>query len=74
MPDRVPGIKHTAVNRQKILYLCLKRIQVLFAMHYSEGDRQKANKHITQSQGVSMATKKYKVGKGDRWGRRSYFI
>lgn len=40
---------------------------------HSKGDRQEANKHITQSKEVSMATKKYKVGKGDGWGRRSYF-
>ena len=30
-------------------------------MHYSEEDRQEANKHITQWQGVSLATKKYKA-------------
>lgn len=33
-------------------------------MHYSEEDRQEANKHITQWQGVSLATKKYKAGLG----------
>jgi len=46
---------------------------ILFAMHYSEEDRQEANKHITQWQGVSLAKKKYKAGLGVRWSR-SYFI
>lgn len=60
MPDPVPGIKHTTVNRQKILYLYLKRRKS--ALHYREGHRQEANKHIIQCQGVSLATKKYKAG------------
>lgn len=47
---------------------------VLFAMHYSEGDKQEANKPITQCQEVLMATKKYKTGQKDRSCRRSYFI
>lgn len=47
---------------------------VLFAMRYSEGDKQEANKPITQCQEVLMATKKYKTGQGDRSCKRSYFI